>query len=290
MQHLVNILHLASIYSLVALSFALMYEVTKFFNLAHGALISLSGYFVFLFFKQLGIDFGLAILLSLFSVTLLGAIIYLGLFKVLLKKQVESLSYLTSSLGIYIVLASAISIIWGNRTISIQIDSLSTILNFNETSLAAYQVVTILLSTFIFLLTIFFLRKSRIGNQIKCISLNKEISTTFGIESSKIQLITFAIASLVGGIGGVLYGYGADLTPWMGFQILLYGIISMIIGGIGSKVGLLVSSLGIASLQYAGAYFIESKWMEGIAFTCLLIFLIFRPLGLSGRKLKKVEI
>jgi branched-chain amino acid transport system permease protein len=76
----------------------------------------------------------------------------------------------------------------------------------------------------------------------------------------------------------------------MGFQILLYGIIVMIIGGIGNIWGLVSASILLASAQHFGAFYFDSKWMEAISYLILILLLIIKPLGFSGRKLKKVNV
>ena len=76
----------------------------------------------------------------------------------------------------------------------------------------------------------------------------------------------------------------------MGFNWLLYGVVAMIIGGVGSHWGLVGGALLLATAQHLAAYYIGSQWMDAVAYIILIVFLIARPLGFSGKRLKKIEI
>ena len=80
------------------------------------------------------------------------------------------------------------------------------------------------------------------------------------------------------------------MTPTFGFNILLYGVIVMIISGVGGTKALIAGSFLVAISQHAAAYYINTKWMDAIAFIILLSFLIWKPLGISGMIIKKIEV
>ena len=80
------------------------------------------------------------------------------------------------------------------------------------------------------------------------------------------------------------------MTPTMGFNLLLYGVVAMIIGGVGSYRGLLAGAFLVAASQHLAAYYIDTKWMDAVAYLILIAFLLWKPLGFSGQRLRKVEI
>ena len=80
------------------------------------------------------------------------------------------------------------------------------------------------------------------------------------------------------------------MTPTFGFNLLLYGVVAMIIGGVGSTRGLIAGSLLVATAQHLSAYYIDTKWMDAVTYIILILFLIWKPLGFSGKQLKKVEL
>ena len=91
-------------------------------------------------------------------------------------------------------------------------------------------------------------------------------------------------------IAGILIAADIDMTPTMGFDWLMYGVVAMIIGGMGKMRHLVLGALLLAAAQHLSAYFFDSKWMNATAYIILVAFLYFRPYGFSGKKLKKTEI
>ena len=80
------------------------------------------------------------------------------------------------------------------------------------------------------------------------------------------------------------------MTPTMGFDWMMYGVVAMIIGGMGKMRYTIFGAFLLASAQQLSAYFFDSKWMNATAYIILVIFLYFRPFGFSGKKLKKTEV
>jgi len=125
---------------------------------------------------------------------------------------------------------------------------------------------------------------------MKAISSNLELSSIFGINQNKIFLLAFGLGSCLAAISGILIAFEKDLTPTLGFNLLLYGVVAMIIGGVGSLWGIVGGAFLLSIAQNIGAYYLDSKWMDAIAYIILILFLIWKPLGFSGTRLKKVEL
>jgi len=290
MQHLINIIGLSAIYLLIAYSFLMMYTLVKFFNLAHAAIIAIGAYSFFFCLKQQEFTFGLSLFLSILSSGIIGVLLYKFIYRPLLIKKNPSLVFLVVSLGIYVVLSNIISIIWKDGTKSIRPSFIGDIISFNGFYIADFHLFTIITCAILIIVFSIFQNHSKLGIQYVASSENETLSKIFGINVERIKYIVFFVASAIGALTGILYGLDTDLTPNMGFQVLLYGIIVMIIGGIGNIWGLVSSSILLASAQHFGAFYFDSKWMEAISYLILIVFLILKPLGFSGKHLRKVEI
>ena len=110
--------------------------------------------------------------------------------------------------------------------------------------------------------------------------IRKELVSTVGI----------AIGSALMACAGILIAADIDMTPTMGFDWLMYGVVAMIIGGMGKMRYMILGALLLATAQQLSAYFLDSKWMNATAYIILVVFLYFRPFGFSGKKLKKTEV
>ena len=289
-QILINIIISFAVFILIALSFLIIYAPTKFFHFAHAAIITFAAYFTFLFSQQLGLSLWLSIPLSIIGTTAIGVLCEIGLYKPLRKRNVNPLVFLITSLGIYIVLQNIISLIWGDGTKSIRDGEVKVGNDIFGAYITNIQILIIITSITLLVATLLFYKNTKIGKNMRAVSSNEELSNIFGINSDLVILWSFIIGSALAAIVGILVASDTDMTPTMGFNLLLYGVVAMIIGGIGSTWGLIGGSLLLATAQNLGAYYISSQWMDAIVYIILVLFLIWKPLGFSGKRLKKVEI
>lgn len=197
---------------------------------------------------------------------------------------------LFASLGIYLILQNCISLIWGDDTKILRVGEVKTGHEILGAYITDIQIITIVVSALCVVLSMLFLRYTKVGRRIRAVSANSELANVQGINSDGVILWATGIGSGMAAIAGILVGFDTGLTPTMGFNLLLYGIVAMIIGGVGSTKGLIGGAFLLAAAQHLTAYYIDSKWMNAITYIILIAFLIWRPLGFSGQRMKKIEI
>ena len=290
LQIILNIIFTASIYLLIAQSFKLLYETARFIVISHAISITLSGYCLYFFSIQLDFSFIISAFFSIFLVVILAVVLFFTVYKPLLKRNTEPFLILISSLGLYVVLENLIKIIWGDDTKPLANIQVQEGVNLMNAYLTNHQILSIIISISAVFLTIIFLNNSKIGIKIKAVSSNTELCNNFGINSFSVILIAFIIGTILASIAGFLIAYDVNLRPSMGFNYLLFGIVALIIGGIGSTKGLIGGAMLLSASQHFGAYYLSSTWMDAIAYLILVLFLIWKPLGFSGKKLKKVNL
>ncbi len=289
-QIIINIISTGSIYLLISISFILVYQTSKFFNLAHAIIITFGAYFTFIISKQLEINLWLAIPSAIICSIGLGILTETTLYKPLRNRNATPLALLIASLGLYVIMQNLIALVWGDDIKSIRTGEVKVGNEIFGAYITNIQIITIVVSSLLFVGTIIFLNKTKLGRQMRAVSSNEELANIFGISSDKVILWAFSIGSAIAGIAGILVAFDTDMTPTMGFNLLLYGVVAMIIGGVGSTWGLIGGSLLLATAQHIGTYYIDNKWMDAIAYIILIMFLIWKPLGFSGKRLKKIEI
>jgi branched-chain amino acid transport system permease protein len=289
-QIVINILISFSLYVLIAFQYQVMYISSKVFHVAHGAVITLGAYFMFSFFRLLSLPFPLAVIIATLLTTLVGMACEVFIYRPLRKKKAPSLTYLIASIGLYVALQNCISLFWGDDT---RIINTSQITVGNEI-LGGYitniQAAIVSISFLLFVSMSLFLRFTMTGKSIRAVASNPELCNIYGISSNRIILIAFGIGSALAAIVGIMSAMDTNMTPIFGFNLLLYGVVAMIIGGIGSTAGLIGGALLVATAQHLAAYYIDTKWMDAVTYLILILFLIWKPLGFSGKPLKKVEV
>lgn len=290
MQIIVNIILTMMIYLLIAYSFSIIYATTKFFHIAHAITITMAAYFTYYFSKNLFVPLYLAMILSAIFSTFFGVLSHIFIYKPLREKNATSMVLLMVSLGLYIIFQNIISLICGDSTKSFRLEKIIAGHELWDASITNIQIITVLLVGIIISGGVYFHKYSKIGRNIRAVSSNSELSDILGINSNAIILWAFGIGSFLAAIAGILVACDTDMVPSMGFNLLLYGVVAMIIGGIGSVWGLVGGSFLLAAAQHISSYYIGSQWMDAIAYIILIIFLLCKPLGISGKRLKKIEI
>ena len=289
-QLIANIILSISLYLLLSISFQFIYHPAKFFHLAHAVIITFGAYFTYLFSVQLGWGLVIAIPIAIIGSIVIPVMMEILIYKPLRNQETSSWKLLVSSLGLYVVLQNLISLFWGDDTKSIRTWTVKTGHNVFGAYITNVQIITITVSIMLFVSVLLFLRFASLGKQIRAVSSNEELSNIFGISSDRVILWSFVIGSALAAIAGILIALDTDMTPTMGFHVFLYAVVAMIIGGVGSFKGLIGGALLLATAQHLSAYYIDSKWMDVTAYIILILFLIWKPLGFSGKRLKKVEI
>jgi branched-chain amino acid transport system permease protein len=289
-QLFINIILTTSLLLIIANSFILIYYPTGFFHIAHAIIICFGAYFTFMFFQQFNFPFLLSILLAILLSTLMGILIGISLYKPLHRKNKTPFLLLIASLGVYVVLQNCISLIWGDDIKSLRTGEINIGNDFFGAYITNIQIITVIVSFSVYIISSLFLKYHKVGRNIRAFASNEELANVFGINSNKVILWSFGIGSGIASIVGILVASDTGLTPTMGFNLLLYGIVVIIIGGLGSTWWLIGSAFLLASAQHFTAYYIDSKWMDAITYIILILFLIWKPLGFSGKRLKKTEI
>lgn len=205
-------------------------------------------------------------------------------------KNISSFSLLIASLGLYTILQNLISIIFGDETKIIVMSNARVGHKILGAFITDMQIITISVSIISFLTVMLFLSKTSFGKQLRAVSDNSELSSIYAINSNRIILFASVISSVLASILGILIAFDLDMSPTFGFNYYLYGVVAMIIGGVGNYRGLIVGALLIAFVQQVSSIYIDTKWMEAAVYFILILFLIWKPLGFSGLKLKKVEV
>jgi branched-chain amino acid transport system permease protein len=289
-QLLISIIIYFSIYLLIAYSFSLIYFTTRFFNIAHAITLTSAAYFTYFFFKQIQWPVWLSIPIAIICATVIGMLAEIVLFKPLRKRNSSAMMLMITALGLYIVLQNLISILWGDDTKSLRLGEIKVGHFFGGAYITDINIITIIVCFGLFVTCAFIIKKSRIGRNIRAVADNSGMSNILGISSDRVILLVYAIGSALAALVGILIAFDTDMNPTMGFNWLLYSIVTMIIGGVGSNWGMVGGALLLAIAQHLAAYYIGSQWMDAIAYIILILFLSWKPLGFSGKQLKKAEI
>jgi branched-chain amino acid transport system permease protein len=271
---------------LVAVSFGLIYRTAGFFHFAHGAVYTAAAYLLFLLSTSLYFPVAIGVILAVVGGACLGGMTDIFVYRPIRRRGSNNIILLLSSLGLMIVIQNIISLFWGDTTRRLRSSNIYEGLNIGGARITRIQLMTILVSITLSLALWSWLRWTRLGKHMRAVANDKELSVIIGIDSEKITTIAFIVGSAVAAVAAILSGYDTDLTPMMGFRAILIGVVAAVIGGIGSIPGALCGGLLIGLTQTITAWWLPTQWQESLVFVILIIFLLVRPHGFFGYKLR----
>lgn len=289
-QLLLNILISGSLVFLVSLSFSYTYYPTRFFHIAHGAVIAVGAYVAYELWATLHWPLLAAGAMAMVIAIVIGLLCDIAVYSRMRKAKSPALSYLIASIGLFAILQNAISLLFGDDSKAFTVGAVRIGHNIAGAYVTTVQLVTIISSFILFGCVVALTKNTRIGRSIQAVSANPELSNLYGIDSNRVIRWSLAGGSALGAVAGILAGLQTNITPTMGFSLLVYGIVAMIIGGVGSMKGLLSGALVVASAQQLVSRYIDTKWMDAGVYVLLIAFLVWKPLGFSGHRLKKVDL
>ena len=280
-QLIVNSIIAGSIYAMIALGFNLIYGTVKFFDLGYGAMTAVGGYAVFFFYKTLGLDLYVSILLGVLIAGLVGFVAYKLVYSPLRKRKSSGMVLLVAALGVLTAIQAVIAIFFTSQfqTLSQNAGS-ERVFNILGGVITQTQLITLVLGLVIMSAIALVFRYTLFGKAIKAIGDDEEVSKIVGINTNQIIGWVFFIGSAIGGLAGILIGFDTGIEPTMGLSLLLKGVIACIIGGIGNVYGAVLGAFLLAFIENFGIWKISGEWKDAIAFAVLILFLLFRPQGI----------
>ena len=284
-QLTVNSIVAGSVYVLIAVGFNLAYGATRFFNIAHGVMITVGAYMVFLFSVKLGFDAWVAIILGVLSAGAVGWLLDKGIYLPLRRRKASVMVLLVASLGAFTAVQALIAIIFtaNFQTLSQRLAGTQPTFDIAGGVITLTQVWIVIAAILVVAGLWSVLRYTMFGKSVRAVSDDEEVSKIVGINTNRVIGIIFFIASAIAGLAGILFAYDTALDPTMGMPLLLKGVIAAIIGGVGNLWGGVLGSFLLGFIENFGIWKISGEWKDAIAFIVLILFLIFRPRGIMNK-------
>lgn len=288
LQFIANGLSQGAVYGLTALGFALVYRITKVFNIAQGVTYTLSAYVFYWLARMLNLPTLVGLLLGILCGVVFVIISELVIFYPLYKKESSSGVSLIASLGVYIFIVNLIALLFGNE-IKVLSPGVEQTLSFTGIILTRIQLLEIIV--FIVFATAFliYLGYSKIGRNIRGLIDNAKLCSTLGMNIKAIRLVGCAFGGFLISTASSLVALDVGIDPQIGINAILNGAVGMIIGGITSLPGAAIGGLLLGIIQNLVVYQASARWQNAITFGLLIIFLIFKPEGIFGSKKRAEE-
>ena len=284
-QLIVNGISSGAVYALVGAGFALIFNVLKFSNLAHGGVISASAFAGFLFQANINPTppFWLTALFACFAGVVVIFLVDLFGFYRLRKKNANRLFFFLMSITFGIFIEQILIANWGTMMFafpSLFATPTGTLLGvtFSRLDMSILGIAIVLLLALVFLI-----ERTRMGLAIRAVATDAKVSQLMGINASRIITITLLIAGALAGITGLMLGVRFSVFPALGPSIMLKGMIASVIGGLGSLSGTIFAAIMLGVIEIICTFYFGAEITPLLLFGIMLLFLLVRPQGIAGR-------
>ena len=286
-QLIINGIALGSVYSLIALGFTLIFSVLKFSNFSHGGVMVVSAYFAYIVCKSWNLGFVPMILITVLFGGCLSCLVQFIGFERLRRTKGSSMLFFVSSANLGTLLQNIIILMFASSYSSCPSFFSRSFFQINENlTIAVTDMIMLGLSAVGIPVLMYILYKTRMGISIRALSMDSDTAKLMGINVSFVMALTFFISGMLAAIAGVLCGMKFLLYPQLK-DLVMKGMTASILGGLGNISGALYGGLLLGLLEVFMTNFVGSSLQPACTFLFAIIFLIFRPQGISGKFVKE---
>lgn len=281
-----NGLQSGSVYALVALGYSMVYGIIMLLNFAHGDIIMVGAYIVWIMMSMLTLPPAIGVVAAVAGCTLLGVIIEKVAYAPLRKSP--RLSLLITAIGVSFFLENIAQLVIGAGAKPMPTIIKGTSIVIGNAHISFVSIVTIIVSVISMLLLTLLVQRTKMGKAMRAVSEDMDSARLMGININRTISFTFAVGSALAGIAAVLYSCAyPQASPTMGSMLGLKAFVAAVLGGIGSIPGAMIGGFAIGLLEALVSAAGLSVWKDGVVFAILIIVLIVKPTGIMGRKMNE---
>ena len=287
-------LSVGSILLLVALGLAITYGAMGVINMAHGEMVMIGAYVTVLSGIWLGTNLFVAIPLAFIVTALIGLLIERVVVRRLYGRLLDTL---LATWGIAILIQQAVRLEFGLSFFGIHIQGLGPGLqnvsvpeilqgtfSIGGADINRYRTFIILVTAILALLTWFIIYRTTIGMQVRAIIRNPKMAAACGIDVTRVNALTFAFGSGLAGIAGVMMSGFKTVFPDMGTPMVVDGFLVVVMGGVGSLLGSVLSAGILGEINGLVAAATNDILARAVVFGVVIAIIVLKPKGLFALK------
>ena len=282
LETIINGLSVGGTYAMIALGYTMVYGIAKMLNFAHGDVIMVGGYTIFVLLSATGYPLiGLAG--ALVFCVLLGVVIEKLAYKPL--RGASPLAVLITAIGVSYLLQSGAQMIFGSAPKMVILFSNLGNITIGSLVIQKHIVITLISSVVIMAVLTVFVKYTKIGRAMIAVSEDKGAAQLMGINANAIITLTFAIGSALAAFAGFfMLMKSPSLSNTMGAMPGIKAFTAAVIGGIGSIPGAMLGGILIGMIEAVSFKFAAvAPYTDAIEFLILIIILLVKPSGILGK-------
>ena len=270
-----------SFYALLSLGLAVIFGLLNIINFAHGAFYMMGAFGAYLLLSKLGLNYWWSLIIAPVAIGAIG----MALERTMLKRlyQLDHLYGLLLTFGLALIIQGLFRNEYGSSGLPYAIPpQLQGGQNLGFMFLPNYRAWVIVASLVVCLLTWFVIEHTRLGGYLRAATENPQLVQAFGINVPRMVTLTFGFGVALAALGGVMAAPIYQVSPLMGADIIIVVFAVVVIGGMGSIMGAIVTGLGLGVIEGLTKVFYPEA-SATVVFVIMVIVLLVRPAGLFGK-------
>ncbi len=286
-QNILNGISLGSVYALIAVGFALIFNVLKFSNFSQGGVMTVTAYAGYVASRYLSDRLDSLVLFAavLAAAAVSGAVIAAAVerlaFRRLRRTKSEPVYYFISSITMGILLENLITIYASSNFYSYPRFFATSAVPLFGVNVAVTDMMMFALSIASLLALLFILHRTKIGLGIRAACFDVNTVQLMGMNPDFLVTTALMISGALGGVSGVFLGMNYTLYPQLG-QMVVKGFVASVLGGLGSIHGAVIGAVLLGILEIFFISWVGAGWAPVFVFIVMLAFLLVRPRGIAG--------
>ncbi|MBU0745961.1 MAG: branched-chain amino acid ABC transporter permease [Gammaproteobacteria bacterium] len=271
-----------SFYAILSLGLAVIFGLLNVINFAHGALFMTGALITWMAMNYLGINYWLMLVLAPLVVGLFGVLIERLLLRWIYK--LDHLYGLLLTLGLTLLIEGVFRSIYGVSGLGYDTpELLEGATNLGFMILPNYRAWVVVASVVVCLATWYVIEKTKLGAYLRAGTENPRLVEAFGINVPVMVTLTYAFGAGLAAFAGVLAAPVYQVTPLMGQNLIIVVFAVVVIGGMGSIMGAILTGLGLGVIEgFTKVFYPEAS--STVVFVIMVIVLLIRPAGLFGKE------
>ena len=257
----------------------------RLLNIAHGEFVMLGGYVTYWCFTRLGISPLLSMVIAPALGACLGILIYVVLFRRLLRSpklaaRVEANSLLIF-FGVSVIFQNVMALLFTSTQRGYVY--LDQVINIGNVAMTANRLILFGVSSSACLLCLAFFRYTGAGSAVRAVIQQRDAAALVEIDIDRLNIMVFALGFALAALAGVLVSMVQEITPFIGFPFTISAFVIITLGGLGNLFGSLLGALLLAAVEVYGTAIISSSFRSILVYGVFIAVLLVKPEGLLGR-------
>jgi branched-chain amino acid transport system permease protein len=271
-----------SFYAILSLGLAVIFGMLNIVNFAHGALYMTGAFFAWMLLNYAGINYWYALILAPAAVGLIGVLIEKTMLRWL--HQLDHLYGLLLTFGLALLLEGVFREFYGSSGMPYELPAVFRgAFDVGFMMLPKYRAWVVVVSLFLCLFTWYVIEKTKLGAYLRAGTENPNLVKAFGINVPLMVTLTYAFGVGLAGLAGVMAAPIYQVSPLMGSNIIIVVFAVVVIGGMGSILGSIITGIALGLIEGLTKVF-YAEISSTVVFIIMAIVLMVRPAGLFGRE------